>query len=144
MVEIGSGAKREVTVYLVNEDDSYTVVAQLSPEFTAIIVKEWRKLRGENADLKAQLAEQGRKIDMLCEAIMRPLITVNQPNVPAQPKKRNAPRFTRKHVYNYNVIEVKALHSRGTDIPEIAATTGYSPLTVQRITRGERDHLLKA
>lgn len=37
----GALGGRPGTVYLVGEDDSYTVVAQLSPEFTAALVKEW-------------------------------------------------------------------------------------------------------
>lgn len=44
-----------VEVYLVNENASYIVVAQLSPEFTARIVKRWREL--EEAALKPQLPD---------------------------------------------------------------------------------------
>ncbi len=36
-----------VTVYHVNERDSYIVVAQLSPEFTAQLVDEWKVLKEE-------------------------------------------------------------------------------------------------
>lgn len=39
----GAGA-REVEVYLVGKRDSYVVVAQLSPEFTARVVDRWQEL----------------------------------------------------------------------------------------------------
>lgn len=45
-----SGGGRDVTVYHVDEDDSITVVAQLVPEFTKLIVKEWKRLKGENLE----------------------------------------------------------------------------------------------
>ena len=40
--EVNKNGQR-VTTYNVNERDSYVVVAQLSPEFTAYIVDEWQK-----------------------------------------------------------------------------------------------------
>lgn len=43
--EKGNG--RPATVYNVNEEGSYIVVAQLSPEFTAKIVKRWRELESQ-------------------------------------------------------------------------------------------------
>ncbi len=39
---------KEVTVFEVNERDSYVVVAQLSPEFTAFLVDEWVKIKELN------------------------------------------------------------------------------------------------
>lgn len=39
----GAGA-RDVEVYLINERDSYIIVAQLSPEFTARLVDRWQYL----------------------------------------------------------------------------------------------------
>jgi phage regulator Rha-like protein len=44
----GSGA-RPVEVYLVNKRDSFVVVAQLSPEFTAALVDRWQELEGQIA-----------------------------------------------------------------------------------------------
>ena len=47
-----SGAvKRSVTSYHVNERDSYIVVAQLSPEFTAFLVDEWQKRKSQSPKL---------------------------------------------------------------------------------------------
>ncbi|WP_192560261.1 Rha family transcriptional regulator [Pseudomonas allokribbensis] len=45
---VGSGA-RPVEVYLVNKRDSFVVVAQLSPEFTAALVDRWQELEGQIA-----------------------------------------------------------------------------------------------
>lgn len=44
----GAGA-RPVEVYLVNKRDSFVVVAQLSPEFTAALVDRWQELEGRIA-----------------------------------------------------------------------------------------------
>lgn len=44
----GAGA-RPVEVYLVNKRDSFVVVAQLSPEFTAALVDRWQELEGQIA-----------------------------------------------------------------------------------------------
>lgn len=43
-VEKATGG-RPTSVYNVNERDSYVVVAQLSPEFTAFLVDEWQKVK---------------------------------------------------------------------------------------------------
>lgn len=45
---VGAGA-RPVEVYLVNKRDSFVVVAQLSPEFTAALVDRWQELEGQIA-----------------------------------------------------------------------------------------------
>ena len=44
----GAGA-RPVDVYLVGKRDSYVVVAQLSPEFTARLVDRWQELEAQQA-----------------------------------------------------------------------------------------------
>jgi len=64
----GAGA-RSTEVYHLNEDDSYTVVAQLVPEFTKYIVQEWRSLKNESFALQREITGQGRKIDRLTDAI---------------------------------------------------------------------------
>lgn len=44
----GAGA-RPVDIYMVNKRDSYVVVAQLSPEFTARLVDRWQELEAQQA-----------------------------------------------------------------------------------------------
>lgn len=44
----GNNRKYETTIYHVNERDSYIVVAQLSPKFTAALVDEWQRLKNGN------------------------------------------------------------------------------------------------
>ncbi|KAB2892240.1 MAG: hypothetical protein F9K32_00595 [Desulfobulbaceae bacterium] len=127
-----------MTTYHVNERDSYITVAQLSPEFTARLVDHWRELRGENVELKALVAAQGKKIDMLCDKIL--MIATPPASSDTVAAERSSSK--RKHVYCYDVIEVKALHNRGLSEMQMAAETGFSPLTIRRIVRGERDHLL--
>lgn len=43
----GDGKEDTRTLYAVNERDSYIVMAQLSPKFTAALVDEWKKLKEE-------------------------------------------------------------------------------------------------
>jgi phage regulator Rha-like protein len=43
------GGGKPTKIYHVNEEDSYIVVARLSPEFTAKIVKRWRELEKQQA-----------------------------------------------------------------------------------------------
>ncbi|EJJ0330725.1 Rha family transcriptional regulator [Salmonella enterica] len=44
-------------VYLLNERDSYIVIAQTDPVFTAQLVDEWKRLKEENEELKQKLIE---------------------------------------------------------------------------------------
>lgn len=46
----GTGG-RNGTIYMVNERNSYVVVAQLSPEFTAQLVDEWKALKEQKPQL---------------------------------------------------------------------------------------------
>ncbi|WMC11729.1 phage antirepressor KilAC domain-containing protein [Oceanimonas pelagia] len=43
------GRMRTESVYLINKRDSYVVVAQLSPEFTARLVDRWQELEAQSA-----------------------------------------------------------------------------------------------
>lgn len=45
LAEVKNHLGQTVEVYNVNERDSYIVVAQLSPEFTAALVDEWQRLK---------------------------------------------------------------------------------------------------
>lgn len=47
MVESTEGGGKPTTVYHVNKRDSYVVVAQLSPEFTARLVDRWQELEAK-------------------------------------------------------------------------------------------------
>lgn len=51
MVEPTPGGGKPRTVYYVNQRDSYVVVAQLCPEFTARIVDRWRELEEKTPSL---------------------------------------------------------------------------------------------
>ncbi|KQP19947.1 Rha family transcriptional regulator [Pseudorhodoferax sp. Leaf265] len=48
-VEPTPGGGKPLTVYHVNQRDSYVVVAQLSPEFTARLVDRWQQQEREAA-----------------------------------------------------------------------------------------------
>ncbi|MEG2816633.1 MAG: Rha family transcriptional regulator [Comamonas sp.] len=49
----GSGRTVVTAVYHVGKRDSYVIVAQLSPEFTAALVDRWQALEAAQADFSA-------------------------------------------------------------------------------------------
>lgn len=57
----GAGA-RPVDVYVVNKRDSYVVVAQLSPEFTARLVDRWQELEAGAAHAIPQTMAQALRL----------------------------------------------------------------------------------
>lgn len=66
------GRTREVEVYMLDERSSYIVVAQISPEFTAQLVDEWKRLKEENEELRKQAANpfaNMSKLDWMRKAV---------------------------------------------------------------------------
>jgi len=72
MGEVRNHLNQVVQVYLVCKRDSYVVVAQLSPEFTARLVDRWQELESKNhipqtlpeaLRLAADLAEQKQQLE---------------------------------------------------------------------------------
>ncbi|ELC2471581.1 Rha family transcriptional regulator [Salmonella enterica] len=66
------GRSRQVEVYMLNERSSYIVVAQISPEFTAQLVDEWKRLKEENEELRKQAANpfaNMSKLDWMRKAV---------------------------------------------------------------------------
>jgi phage regulator Rha-like protein len=59
----GSGRKVVTSVYHICKRDSYVVVAQLSPEFTARLVDRWQEL--EDLSAKAAVANHSRQVARL-------------------------------------------------------------------------------
>ncbi len=49
LVEVKNGSGQTVEVYMIGKRDSYIVVAQLSPEFTAALVDRWQELESKQA-----------------------------------------------------------------------------------------------
>lgn len=66
----GAGA-RPVEVYLVNERDSYVVVAQLSPEFTARLVDYWQTHKDQVAQIPTTAEAFAQAFRMLADAEQR-------------------------------------------------------------------------
>ncbi|MHC8321231.1 phage antirepressor KilAC domain-containing protein [Pseudomonas sp. GB2N2] len=70
----GAGA-RPVEVYLVNKRDSFVVVAQLSPEFTARLVDRWQELEQQVAkpafDYAAALSDPRTLLALLTENVTK-------------------------------------------------------------------------
>ncbi|UXE39604.1 phage antirepressor KilAC domain-containing protein [Raoultella ornithinolytica] len=54
MADVKNHLNQSVTVYLVGKRDSYVVVAQLSPEFTARLVDRWQELEAASASVIPQ------------------------------------------------------------------------------------------
>ncbi|PST19743.1 hypothetical protein C7U61_14735 [Rhizobium sp. JAB6] len=66
----GAGA-RPVEVYLVNERDSYVVVAQLSPEFTARLVDYWQTHKSQPAQIPTTAEAFAHAFRMIADAEQR-------------------------------------------------------------------------
>ncbi|MBX5008154.1 hypothetical protein HJB74_29920 [Rhizobium lentis] len=62
---------RPVEVYLVNERDSYVVVAQLSPEFTARLVDYWQEQKNQQAQIPTTAEAFAQAFRMLADAEQR-------------------------------------------------------------------------
>lgn len=53
---------RTISVYRVNKRDSYVVVAQMSPEFTARLVDRWQELEAQTAPVLPQTMAQALRL----------------------------------------------------------------------------------
>lgn len=118
MEEPTIGGGKPTTVYHVNKRNSYIVVAQLSPEFTAALVDRWQELENANPfripqslpealQLAADLAKQN-------EQVSRQLAI-------AAPKAEFADQI--------------ALAKRGVLLGQFAKSIGLGPVTLFRIMR---------
>ncbi len=118
LVEPTVGGGKPATVYHVNKRDSYVVVAQLSPEFTAALVDRWQELESANQfripqslpealQLAADLAKQNEQ--------------VSQQLAIAAPKAEFA-----DHI---------ALAKKGVLLGQFAKTIGMGPNTIFRVLR---------
>nr|WP_084585283.1 Rha family transcriptional regulator [Paraburkholderia ginsengisoli] len=75
MVEVsnpGPGPKT-ISVYRVNKRDSYVIVAQLSPEFTARLVDRWQELEAKQL-ATPQLTRNATLIEITFSASVNPRI----------------------------------------------------------------------
>ncbi|EPH5256750.1 phage antirepressor KilAC domain-containing protein [Vibrio cholerae] len=118
MVEPTIGGGKPTTIYHVNKRNSYVVVAQISPEFTAALVDRWQELENANQfripqslpealQLAADLAKQN-------EQVSRQLAI-------ATPKAEFADQI--------------ALAKRGVLLGQFAKSIGLGPVTLFRIMR---------
>ena len=62
LVEPQEGGGKPLTIYLVNKRNSYIVVAQISPEFTAVLVDRWQELESSNQPLLPQTMAQALQL----------------------------------------------------------------------------------
>ncbi|MBY8029429.1 phage antirepressor KilAC domain-containing protein [Vibrio fluvialis] len=121
MEEPTVGGGKSATVYHVNKRDSYVVVAQLSPEFTAALVDRWQELESTNQfripqtlpealQLAADLAKQNEQ--------------VSQQLAIAAPKAEFADHIS--------------LAKKGVLLGQFAKTIGMGPVTIFRVLREMR------
>ncbi|MGR9188813.1 hypothetical protein [Rhizobium leguminosarum] len=69
--EVKNHLNQTVEVYLVNERDSYVVVAQLSPEFTARLVDYWQAHKNDVAQIPTTAEAFAHAFRMLADAEQR-------------------------------------------------------------------------
>lgn len=92
LVEVRNNLGQMVSEYKINKRDSYVVVAQLSPEFTAKLVDRWQELEGAPVQLNdhtvaAYLAEREKYVLMIeaeaarIRSTLFPLVSELNPSV---------------------------------------------------------------
>ncbi|MDR9783834.1 Rha family transcriptional regulator [Rhizobium redzepovicii] len=69
--EVKNRLSQRVEVYLINERDSYVVVAQLSPEFTARLVDYWQEHKNQQAQIPTTAEAFAQAFRMLADAEQR-------------------------------------------------------------------------
>ncbi len=69
--EVKNHLNQTVEVYLVNERDSYVVVAQLSPEFTARLVDYWQAHKNQTGQIPTTAEAFAQAFRMLADAEQR-------------------------------------------------------------------------
>ncbi|MDC9689295.1 hypothetical protein [Escherichia coli] len=60
---------KNIDVYLLTERDSYVVIAQTDPVYTAMLVDEWQRLKKENEELKKNPYANLTKLEWMRKAV---------------------------------------------------------------------------
>lgn len=118
LVEPTVGGGKPTTVYHVNKRDSYVVVAQLSPEFTAALVDRWQELESAN---QFRIPQSLPEALQLAADLARQNEQVSQQLAIAAPKAEFA-----DHI---------ALAKKGVLLGQFAKTIGMGPNTIFRVLR---------
>ncbi|EPP5809463.1 phage antirepressor KilAC domain-containing protein [Vibrio vulnificus] len=118
MEEPTIGGGKPTTVYHVNKRDSYVVVAQLSPEFTAALVDRWQELESAN---QFRIPQSLPEALQLAADLARQNEQVSQQLAIAAPKAEFA-----DHI---------ALAKKGVLLGQFAKTIGMGPNTIFRVLR---------
>ena len=120
---------RKVELLYIDHDAAILVVAQMCPEVTAALVKDWQRLTNENYELKQVVLELSKEVRQLAANQANPMITVDPPK-----KKITRKRMTQE---NYDII--KGFVQANISIPEMAERTGYAEPTVRSVKNGAYD-----
>ncbi|AOT26637.1 phage antirepressor KilAC domain-containing protein [Vibrio anguillarum] len=118
MEEPTIGGGKPTTVYHVNKRDSYIVVAQLSPEFTAALVDRWQELESAN---------QFRIPQTLPEALQLAADLAKQNEEVTKQLAIAAPKV--------EFAEAIASTKRGVLLGQFAKVIGLGPVTIFKILR---------
>lgn len=118
MEEPTIGGGKPTTVYHVNKRDSYVVVAQLSPEFTAALVDRWQELESGN---QFRIPQSYHEALQLAADLAKQNEQVSQQLAIAAPKAEFA-----DHI---------ALAKKGVLLGQFAKTIGMGPNTIFRVLR---------
>lgn len=118
MEEPTLGGGKPITIYHVNKRDSYIVVAQLSPEFTARLVDRWQELEDANQFKIPQSLPEA--LQLAADLAKRNEEVTNQLAL-AAPKVEFA--------------EAIASTKRGVLLGQFAKVVGLGPVTIFKILR---------
>lgn len=118
MQEPTLGGGKPTTVYHVDKRDSYVVVAQLSPEFTAALVDRWQELEKQT---QSQIPQSFAEALQLAANQAKELEEKNQALAIAAPKAEFA--------------DAIAGADKGVKLGQFAKTVGLGPVTIFRVLR---------
>jgi len=134
LVEVKNAQGQTVSVYKLEKRDTYVVVAQLSPEFTAVLVDRWQELE----DKQSKPAELSR-MDILKIAMEAEQARIELENklAIAAPKVEFVDSYVQASTGSMGVREVcKVLHAKQNDFVAFLLRRGFmykqtpkSPLT---------------
>lgn len=135
-VEKGTGG-RPTTLYRVNERDSYIVMAQLDPKFTAQLVDEWKQLKEEKDKGILQLpnfnnpAEAARAWAEQYETAQLALL-----------EKKKVEEYSERQTKYIGVLEDQ--HAKGITCPQFAKElNGVNVQKVQNFLSSEKNWMRK-
>ncbi|HAX5197897.1 TPA: hypothetical protein JZG68_002214 [Escherichia coli] len=115
---------KNIDVYLLTERDSYVVIAQTDPVYTAMLVDEWQRLKKENEELKKNPYANLTKLEWMRKAVE----LEEEKEHLIKEKKQLIELHVRKSVDSHSMTRLLGAKKGATKVKEALAalrTAGY-------------------